>query len=44
MDLSQKTADELKVMAYDLLVESEQTQQNLKLVNQAIADKKPVPK
>lgn len=39
IDLTKKTEDELKVIAYDLLVSMEVTKQNLKLVNQVLADR-----
>lgn len=39
MDLTSKTIDELKVIAYDLLANKEQTERNLQLVNQTIAKK-----
>lgn len=39
MDLTSKTIDELKVIAYDLLASKEQTERNLQLVNQTIAKK-----
>lgn len=39
MNLNEKTIDELKVIAYDLLVSLEQTQANLKIVNETIAKK-----
>lgn len=37
MDITTKTLEELKVMAYDQLVVLEQTQNNLKVINQEIA-------
>ena len=39
MNLDEKTIDELKVIAYDLLATQEQTTRNLQLVNQTIAKK-----
>lgn len=39
MNLDEKTIDELKVIAYDLLASKEQTERNLQLVNQTIAKK-----
>ena len=37
IDLEKKTEDELKVIAYDLLVSLEVTKQNLQIVNQELA-------
>jgi hypothetical protein len=39
MNLNEKTIDELKVIAYDLLASKEQTERNLQIVNQTIAAK-----
>lgn len=39
MNLDEKTIDELKVIAYDLIATKEQTERNLQLVNQTIAKK-----
>ena len=39
MNLENKTIEELKVIAYDLLASQEQTNRNLQLVNQMIAKK-----
>jgi hypothetical protein len=39
MELNTKTVTELKAIAYDLLVEAEQTQKNIQIVNQVIAKK-----
>lgn len=39
MNLDEKTIDELKVIAYDLIASKEQTERNLQLVNQTIAKK-----
>jgi len=36
MDITGKTVEELKVIAYDLMVLAEQTQQSLQTVSQAI--------
>lgn len=36
-DLSKKTEDELKVIAYDLMVQLEITRQQLQVVNQELA-------
>lgn len=44
MDISTKTVDELKVIAYDLLASLEQTQMNLKIVNETISKKLSEPK
>jgi hypothetical protein len=44
MDITTKTIDELKVIAYDLLVSLEQTQANLKIVNEQIQKKMNEPK
>ena len=37
IDLTKKTEDELKVMAYDFMVWIETTRQNLQIVNQELA-------
>ena len=39
MNLEEKTIEQLKVIAYDLLAQQEQTQRNLQAVNQMIAKK-----
>ena len=39
MELKDKTLEELKVLAYDQIVLLEQTQRNLQIINQAIAEK-----
>ena len=41
VDLKTMTLEQKKVLAYDLLVLLEQTQRNLQIVNQAIAEDKP---
>ena len=37
INLKEKTEDELKVMAYDFMVQIETTRQNLQIVNQELA-------
>lgn len=37
IDLGKKTEDELKVIAYDLLVQLEVTQNNLRIVNSELS-------
>ena len=39
MNIENKSIEELKVIAYDLLASQEQTQKNLQIVNQMIAKK-----
>ena len=39
MNLEEKTIEELKVIAYDLIASQEQTNRNLQAVNQMIAKK-----
>lgn len=39
MDLQKLSLNELKILAYDLFVQLEQTQINVKLVNEAIQKK-----
>jgi hypothetical protein len=39
MELKDKTVDELKIMAYDLMASLQQTQRNLEVVNNLIAQK-----
>lgn len=39
MNLEEKTIQELKAIAYDLIAAKEQTERNLALVNQTIAKK-----
>ena len=44
MDISEKTLDELKVIAYDLLAQLEALQKNLNVVNKLISEKSVEPK
>lgn len=38
-NIKEMSVDELKILAYDLLVQSQQTQNSLKMVNQEIANR-----
>lgn len=42
MKLNEKSIDQLKALAYDLIVEAERIQKNIQLVNQVIAQKQSV--
>ena len=44
MDLSKKTVEELKALAYDQLVQLQITQRNINLLDEAIAKKQAEPK
>lgn len=43
MDITKMTIEELKCLAYDLIAQSEQTQNNLRAVNQEIANRQAAP-